>query len=123
MSEVAMLPVDLKDENIPVPTGYRLLVAIPQVEDAYASGILKPDSVKANEEVSTIIVRVVDMGPDAYGDASRFPNGPYCKIGDWVLIRAYAGTRFKIHGKELFRVINDDSVEAVVANPSGYSRI
>lgn len=70
-----------------------------------------------------MVVQVIDMGPDAYKDEARFPNGPYCKIGDYVLIRAYSGTRFRIHGKELFRVINDDSVEAVVEDPTGYSRI
>ena len=61
------------------------------------------------------------MGPDAYDDKKKFPNGPYCNEGDWVLMRSYSGTRFKIHGKE-FRLINDDSVEAVVQDPRGIEK-
>jgi len=113
----------LTEQQIPKPAGYRLLVAIPEVKETYESGIVKPDTVLKQEEVSTMVVQVIDMGPDAYKDKERFPNGPYCKIGDYVLIRAYSGTRFRIHDKELFRVINDDSVEAVVEDPTGYSRI
>lgn len=113
----------LTEQQIPKPSGYRILVAIPEVKETYESGLVKPDSVLKQEEVSTMVVQVVDMGPDAYQDKERFPNGPYCQIGDHVLIRAYSGTRFRIHGKELFRVINDDSVEAVVEDPTGYSRI
>lgn len=115
--------VELTPEDIPTPTGWRLLVAIVEASDTYASGILKSDQTKQNEEVSSVVMQVVDMGPDAYADKTRFPSGPWCKIGDYVLVRAYAGTRFKIHGREMFRLINDDTVEAVVANPSGYTRI
>jgi len=113
----------LTEQQIPKPTGFRILVAIPDIKEATEGGIIKPDSVLKSEEVSTMVVRVVDMGPDAYQDKERFPNGPYCQIGDFVLIRAYSGTRFKIHEREFFRVINDDSVEAVVEDPTGYSRI
>jgi len=113
----------LTEQQIPKPSGYRLLVAIPEIKETYESGLVKAETTLKHEEVSTMVVQVVDMGPDAYADKERFPNGPYCKIGDFVLIRAYSGTRFKIHGKELFRVINDDSVEAVVEDPTGYSRI
>ncbi len=113
----------LTEQQIPKPTGFRILVAIPDIKEATEGGIIKPDSVLKSEEVSTMVVRVVDMGPDAYQDKERFPNGPYCQIGDYVLIRAYSGTRFKIHDREFFRVINDDSVEAVVEDPTGYSRI
>jgi co-chaperonin GroES (HSP10) len=113
----------LTEQQIPKPTGYRILVAIPEIKETYESGLVKADTTLKHEEVSTMVVQVVDMGPDAYKDEQRFPNGPYCKIGDHILIRAYSGTRFRIHGKELFRVINDDSVEAVVEDPTGYSRI
>ena len=113
----------LTEQQIPKPSGYRILVALPEIKETTEGGIVKPDSVLKQEEVSTMVVQVVDMGPDAYQDKERFPNGPYCQIGDYVLIRAYSGTRFKIHGREVFRVINDDSVEAVVEDPTGYSRI
>lgn len=113
----------LTEQQIPKPSGYRLLVAIPEIKETYESGLVKAETTLKHEEISTMVVQVVDMGPDAYADKNRFPSGPYCKIGDFVLIRAYSGTRFKIHGRELFRVINDDSVEAVVEDPTGYSRI
>jgi len=111
------------EDNIPSPTGYRILVAIPDVADTFTGGIAKADATMRDEEVSTVVMRVVELGPDAYRDDKRFPNGPYCKEGDYVIIRAYAGTRFKIFGKEMFRIINDDSVEAVVKDPSGLTRI
>jgi co-chaperonin GroES (HSP10) len=124
MSTAAKAATQLTEQQIPKPTGYRMLVAIPEIKETYGdSGIVKAATEMKNEELSTMVVRVVDMGPDAYSDEKRFPNGPYCQIGDYVLIRAYSGTRFKIHGKEMFRIINDDSVEAVVEDPSGYSRI
>jgi len=74
-----------------------------------------------NEETGTTVLFVLAVGPDAYADKSRFPSGPWCKKGDFVLVRTYSGTRFKVFGKE-FRVINDDMVDAVVADPRGISR-
>jgi co-chaperonin GroES (HSP10) len=74
-----------------------------------------------NEETLTTVLFVVDMGKDCYQDKSRFPNGPYCKQGDFILVRPNAGTRLVIHGRE-FRIINDDSVEAVVDDPRGIKR-
>ena len=65
---------------------------------------------------------VVKVGPDAYKDTKRFNGGPYCAEGDFILMRAYSGTRFLVHGKE-FRLINDDSVEAVVEDPRGIVKI
>ena len=116
--------IELNPDQVPVPKGYKILVAVPQVDETFGeSGIIKPQQEVQREEVSTIVVQVVDMGPDAYKDPKRFPSGAYCEIGDYVLIRAYSGTRFKINGKEMFRVINDDTVEAVVKDPTGYSRI
>lgn len=123
MTTADMAAPQLTEQQIPKPSGYRLLVAIPEIKETYDSGIVKADTTLKQEEVSTMVVQVVDMGPDAYKDEARFPNGAYCQIGDYVLIRAYSGTRFRIHGKEFFRVINDDSVEAVVEDPTGYSRI
>ena len=78
-----------------------------QVEDKFESGILKPESMVKTEEHSTVVLFVVELGPDAYSDKTRFPSGPWCRKGDFVLTRAYAGTRLKIHGREL-RIINDD---------------
>lgn len=107
--------------QLPEPKGYRILCAVPEVEEKYSSGILKADTSKRVEENSTVILFVIKMGDMCYGDKERFPTGPWCKEGDFVLTRAYAGTRFKIHGRE-FRIINDDTVEGIVEDPRGYSR-
>ena len=117
----------MTDENqqatqLPTPTGWKLLCAIPEVEDKFSgTDLLKPESVSKIEEHSTTVLFVMKAGPDAYKDEKKFAQGPWCKEGDFVLVRAYSGTRFKIHGRE-FRLINDDQVEAVVEDPRGYTR-
>lgn len=110
-----------KARQLPKPMGYKILVCIPDIEEKYESGILKADQVVRYEELLTNVLFVVELGPDCYKDKERFPNGPWCKKGDFVLVRANTGTRVKIHGRE-FRLINDDSVEAVVEDPRGISR-
>jgi len=110
-----------KARQLPQPSGYRLFCAIPEQEKEYESGLLKADQTLHYEEVLTTVLFVVDMGPDCYADKERFPNGPYCKKGDFILVRPNAGTRLVIHGRE-FRIINDDSVEAVVQDPRGITR-
>lgn len=111
-----------KAKALPEPSGYRILVAIPEVEKEYESGIIKADSTMHYEEVLSTVFFVVKMGPDCYQDKSRFPNGPWCKVGDFILARPNSGTRLKIHGRE-FRIINDDSVEGVVQDPRGITRV
>jgi co-chaperonin GroES (HSP10) len=109
-------------KQLPDPSGYRILCAIPEVEDKFeGSEIVKPDDLIKKDEILTTILFVVKIGPDCYKDASRFPNGPWCKEGDFILVRPNAGTRVVIHGRE-FRIINDDSVEAVVQDPRGITR-
>jgi co-chaperonin GroES (HSP10) len=110
-----------KASQLPEPRGYRILCAVPQVEKQYDNGLLKADTTVAAEEHSTTVLFVVKLGEECYKDSARFPSGPWCKEGDFVLVRAYSGTRVKIHGRE-FRLINDDSVEAVVADPRGIHR-
>jgi co-chaperonin GroES (HSP10) len=108
-------------KQLPDPSGYRILCSIPQIDKAYESGLLKADITVHNEELLTTVLFVVKLGPDCYGDKTRFPSGPWCKEGDFVLVRPHAGTRVKIHGME-FRIINDDAVEAVVEDPRGVRR-
>ena len=110
-----------KASQLPNPSGYRILCAIPEVEKEFESGIAKPDSLIRTDELLTTVLFVVKLGPDCYNDKERFSTGPWCKQGDFVLVRPNAGTRLVIHGKE-FRIINDDSVEAVVEDPRGISR-
>nr|ASN63444.1 co-chaperonin GroES [uncultured virus] len=121
--EVSTLPTTAEEKatQLPQPSGYHILVAIPEIEAKYDSGIIKADSTMHYEEVLSTVFFVVEMGPDCYKDASRFPSGPWCKKGDFILARPNSGTRLKIHGRE-FRLINDDSVEAVVDDPRGISR-
>jgi co-chaperonin GroES (HSP10) len=110
-----------KAKQLPDPSGYRILCAIPEIDDKYESGILKADITQHHEELLTTVLFVLKLGPDCYKDESRFPSGPWCKQGDFVLVRPHTGTRVKIHGRE-FRIINDDSVEGVVEDPRGISR-
>lgn len=107
--------------QLPEPSGYRLLIALPEVEETTEGGIYIPEERRAAESVASVVGYVMKSGPDAYSDEKRFPNGPWCKDGDWIVMRAYSGTRLRIHGKEL-RIINDDSVEAVIEDPRGVSR-
>jgi co-chaperonin GroES (HSP10) len=110
-----------KAKQLPDPSGYRILCAIPEIEDSFDNGIIKADITMQHEELLTTVLFVVKLGPDCYKDPSRFPSGPWCKQGDFILVRPHAGTRLKIHGRE-FRIINDDSVEGVVEDPRGISR-
>jgi co-chaperonin GroES (HSP10) len=111
-----------KPTQLPVPQGYRILCAVPEVEATYDGLIAKAESTKKTEESSTVVLFVMKLGNECYADKTRFPSGPWCKEGDFIITRAYAGTRIKIHGQE-FRIINDDSVEAVVDDPRGISRV
>ena len=110
-----------KATQLPKPSGYRILCAIPEQEKEFESGIAKADETIRIEETLTTVLFVVDLGPDCYLDKTRFPNGPWCKKGDFILVKPYAGSRLVIHGRE-FRIINDDTVEAVVDDPRGIKR-
>jgi co-chaperonin GroES (HSP10) len=107
--------------QLPEPKGYRILCAVPEADDKYESGIIKDSSTKRIEENGTVVLFVLKLGDMCYQEEAKFPTGPWCKEGDFVLTRAYAGTRFKIHGRE-FRMVNDDTIEGVVDDPRGYSR-
>jgi chaperonin GroES len=107
--------------KLPEPVGYKILIAVPELNEKTEGGVYMPDSIKTAEEAASIIGYVMKVGVDAYSDKERFPDGAWCKAGDFIIFRSYSGTRFKIMGKE-FRIINDDTVEAVVEDPRGYSR-
>jgi len=119
------IEVQLTEEEVeaqlPKPAGYMILVALPKVEEAYESGIIKADRTRHEEYILATMGAVIDMGKEAYSDTERFPNGPWCKIGDFVMFRPNSGTRFKVNGME-YRLLNDDSVQAVVADPRGIVR-
>mgnify|MGYP003349047165 CR=1 FL=1 len=115
---------DDKAKQLPEPKGYRILCAIPEVEKEFEEssiGLVKAESTIDFEEKLATVLFVVALGPDCYKDTTRFPSGAWCKEGDFVIVRPHAGTRLMIHGRE-FRMINDDSVEAVVQDPRGIKR-
>lgn len=109
--------------QLPEPAGYKLLVTLPDIDKTFTdSKIAKADSTMKMEEVGSVIMFVLALGPDAYKDKEKFPSGPYCKAGDFVMLRSYSGTRFMVFGKE-FRLCNDDQVEAVVDDPRGIVKL
>ena len=110
-----------KAKLLPEPKGFRILCAVPHVEEEFESGIIKAEDTKKVEEQTTVVLFVLKLGDLCYKDEARFPTGPWCKEGDFVLTRPYSGTRVVIHGRE-FRIINDDTVEAVVEDPRGIRR-
>ena len=113
---------DELEQQLPKPVGYKLLIALPQVEETFSeAGIIKADKTVFEEKLMTVVGLVLDMGAQAYADAERYPTGPWCKAGDYVLFRANSGTRFKVDGVE-YRLMNDDSIDAIVADPRGVTR-
>lgn len=109
------------DALLPKPKGFKVLIAIP-AKDEKIGNIIIPEKNRDLEQTATMVGNVISMGDLAYMDAQKFPTGPYCKDGDWVMFRAYSGTRFKIDGSE-YRLINDDTVEAVVDDPGTIQRV
>ena len=124
LSQVLHKKDDEKAKQLPAPMGYKILCAIPESEKEFEEsevGLIKADETMRIEEVLTTVLFVVELGPDCYKDEKRFPSGPWCKQGDFVLVRPNSGSRLLIHGRE-FRIINDDTVEAVVEDPRGIKR-
>jgi len=111
-----------KASQLPTPVGYKILVALPEAEEKFDNGLIKSDETRRIEEVLATVFFVVELGPDCYTDKERYPTGPWCKKGDFILARPNSGTRLKIHGRE-FRMINEDTVDAVVQDPRGISRV
>jgi co-chaperonin GroES (HSP10) len=115
-------PVEDKAKQVPDPATFHLLCMLPEAQEEYEGGLLKAGQTMQFEELLSPVLFVAKMGPDAFKDEKRFPSGPSCKVGDFVIVRPNTGTRMKIHGTE-WRIINDDSVEAVVQDPRGIQRV
>lgn len=113
------IPQDAKEEQNPlvVAAGWHLIVRLPPRQDQTNAGVWKSEREADREQIGSIVAQVIAVGPDAYRDEKKFPNGAWCKLGDWVIFRRYAGTRFKLAGHEC-RILNDDSVEAVIDSPN-----
>ena len=122
MTENTVVVTDEEIEaQLPKPVGYRILIALPQIEETFESGIVKANITTHQEQILSVVGLVLDMGDQAYGDPERYPSGPWCKVGDYVMFRANTGTRFKFNGVE-YRLMNDDSIEATVSDPRGVTR-
>lgn len=112
-----------KANQLPEPVGYKLLCVVPDVSETIdGTNLVKASDAMRREEQTTTVLFVVKVGPDAYKDTTKFPGGPWCKAGDFVMTRTYTGTRFKMYGKEM-RLINDDQVEGVVQDPRGITHV
>ena len=105
------------DKQLKKPVCYRLLIALPDIEESYeGSDLIKTSDAMRKEYIMSIMGVVLDMGDGAYADKNRFPEGPWCKEGDWVIFGRYAGARFNIEGGDM-RPLNDDEILATVNNP------
>lgn len=122
LSGVLNKPVEDKAKQIPNPATYHLLCMLPEAKEEYEGGLLKASQTMQYEELLSPVLFVAKIGPDAFKDEKRFPSGPSCKVGDFIIVRPNTGTRMKIHGTE-WRIINDDSVEAVIDDPRGVQRV
>ena len=124
LSGILNKPSEDKAKQLPDPKTFHLLCVVPEAMEEFADsevGLIKSSQVMHHEEVLTPVLFVVKLGPDCYKDTTRFPSGASCKEGDFIIVRPNSGTRLKIHGRE-FRILNDDSVEAVVEDPRGITR-
>jgi co-chaperonin GroES (HSP10) len=124
LSKILNKSAEQKAKQLPEPKTYHMLCVVPEAMEEYAdseAGLIKDSKTMHYEEILTPVLFVVKLGPDCFKDKTRFPSGPSCKEGDFVIVRPNSGTRLKIHGRE-FRIINDESVEAIVEDPRGISR-
>jgi len=109
-------------DDHPQPTGYRILIVMPKVDEKTKGGVLLPADTRNREDVASIIGKVVKVGPDAYPQSdAKFSNGAWCKEGDWVMLSKYAGHRFECEGSEM-RIINDDAIIGVISDPTKIAR-
>ena len=103
-------------EKMPSPTGWRLLILPYKGQGKTEGGIYLPDQIVSEPSVSTQVGYVLKVGDLAYKDAEKFPDGPWCEQGNWVMFARYSGSRFKIEGGEV-RILNDDEILAKITNP------
>ena len=102
--------------HLPKPTGWRILVLPFQPKRVTKGGVHIADTAAERQHVATVCGLVLDIGPDCYRDKERYPRGPWCKKGEWVMFARYAGSRFKIEGGEI-RILNEDEILATIQDP------
>ena len=104
---------------LPDPVGHKMLIALPTMAERTSGGIIVPHATNERERAATVVGQVIAQGPACYKDQKRFPDGPWCKVGDTVLFTRYAGMRFKTKDTESgemveYRIMNDDEISATV---------
>ena len=102
--------------KLPQPTGWRILILPFKMGEKTKGGILMGQDTLEKQQVASQCGNVLAMGPDCYRDKDRYKEGPWCKVGDWVMFARYAGSRIKIEGGEV-RLLNDDEILATIKNP------
>ena len=107
--------------RLPNPVGYKMLIVKPEINEKSEGGIVYADVTRKKEEQGAVVGLVLKQGDLCYKDEVKFPTGPWCKEGDFVLLRAYSGSRFSVDGKE-FIIVNDDQIESTVEDPRGINR-
>ena len=115
-NDIKHLPTDKVLERLPDPTGWRILVLPYKGQGKTKGGVILADETIEERGYTTVTGLVLKIGPDAYRDETRYPNGPWCKINDWIIFGRYAGSRFGIEGGEV-RILNEDEIIAVVKDP------
>ena len=105
-----------ESQKLPQPPGWRILILPFKMKEKTKGGILMGQDTLERQQVASQCANVLAVGPHAYQDIKRFPDGPWCKVGDWIMFARYAGSRIKIEGGEV-RLLNDDEVLATIKNP------
>ena len=105
-----------EEPKLPQPTGWRLLVLPFKMKEKTKGGLVLAETTLEKQQVASQVGLVMAMGPDCYADKDRYPDGPWCKVKDWVMFARYAGSRVKIEGGEI-RMLNDDEVLATIDSP------
>ena len=103
-------------DKLPQPTGWRLIVLPFKMDERTKGGIIMNESTLEKQQVASQCGNVLAMGPQCYTDKERYPEGPWCKVGDWVIFARYAGSRIQIEGGEI-RLLNEDEILATIKNP------
>ena len=116
VDEITVDNLETHADKLPRPTGYRILILPFSLPEVTKGGIHIAKATLDKERIATVVGYVVAMGPDAYGDVNKFPEGAWCKKGDWIIFGRYAGARFQIEGGDM-RLLNDDEILATIDDP------
>jgi len=107
--------IDKESTKLPKPTGWRILVLPFKIKEKTKGGIIMSETTIERQQVGSQCGLVISMGDQCY-DKERYPEGPWCKKGQWVVFARYAGSRIQIDGGEV-RLLNDDEILATIENP------